>query len=1435
MRALPILTSTALAFFVLATSVDARERPMDKANKPPTMQGKAAGCAPAQTLTQFWFNNVRTGAETSGTVWYNRLNSPSAPYYEVPAGGGVHALYDGSLWLGGEDPAGNLKLAAVRFRQIGNDYWPGPLTVDGTASTDPETCLKWDRHFMISKVQVETHRYYFTLLASGVDPGTDPLFENGYTIPEEILQWPAHGDVTKNQSYLLAPFVDFVDADGVMHGTAGVYEPSLGDYPAYDLDKEVDCNSRLVTDPVPLFGDFTMYWIFNDKGNIHTESQGEAIGMEIQAQMFAFATNDEINSMTFINYVLINRGSLTLTNTYFGKWVDSDLGFAGDDYIGCDVQRGLGYSYNGDSFDEPGDFGGYGVQPPAIGVDFFEGPYQDPDNINNAYGIGEGQAINGLGYYDPTDLNPDSIVDNERFGMRRFLYHNNASGPMGDPDVAVEYYNYLRGIWADGTPMTYGGNGYNSSNIVADFMFPGDSDPLHWGTEGVDPGFAWTEEGVGNAPGDRRFIQSAGPFTLDPGEFNNITVGVVYGRAQTGGPMASVNVVLNADDKAQALFENCFRLLSGPDAPDLTAQELDQKVILYLGNTSSLSNNRNEAYTEIDPTIPEFNEVDSVFNDQFYKFQGYQVYQLKNAEISVGQLGDESVARLVAQMDIEDYDELGNPIGNIVNYVDNEETGLPVPQLMVKGSNEGIVHSLEITEDLFASGGNTRLVNFKKYYYVAIAYGYNNYKQYNPLEGTGQPSPYLRGRTNATGGEIKPITVIPHKPAPELYGTEINAEYGDGVEITRIEGRGNGANQIQLTQRTIDKIMDGEPYKADTLDYVRGAGPVNIKVIDPLNVKEAKFRLNFYDWHGNSGGGTDQMGYYLVDINNPGDTIWSDTLISVRYEQLLPEYGISITLGRDWSQSSSENTSNRAPRLLGSNITYGSNAWLVGVPDIDGRTPQNWIRSGVQYTPGGECEPATAATCWVDETTGEVTVCAYNDIVDFDNNEIYETVLGGSWAPAAVVAADDCRPAPHSNTSQAQTRVGADLRATSSVEVFITPDKSKWTRSPVLELHHDQDFAENRAKKMFMRNALSVDKNGRNQLDPEANIDEITYYGAQALTQENIDAMADDEVEAILESYNLSSESELIGMSLGMGWFPGYAIDPSTGERLNIAFGEDSYLAGDNGRDMLWNPSNRVATESQVYTGAGQHYIYIFRNEKLRRSATESNVDPRHVGMYDGAQKIYENMYGNALARLYSYRAIDWIGYMATTGEFPYLSPEDGLVPGEVHISISVGQPYNKYATLANELGTDSKPFVPTDQYHEMSSNDWYPSYYFTTTGLQTVVQHNEVAKNALDLINIVPNPYYAYSAYETSRIDNVVKFTNLPPECTINIYTLNGTLVRKLQKDNLNTWLEWDLRNQNFIPVAGGVYLIHVSAPDIGERVLKFFMSTRPADVVNY
>ena len=81
----------------------------------------------------------------------------------------------------------------------------------------------------------------------------------------------------------------------------------------FGLAKKSSC--LVFSRQVLLFGDETIWFVFNDKGNAHTESLGSPIGMEIRGQAFAFTTNDEVNNMTFYNYEMINRSSFTLENT----------------------------------------------------------------------------------------------------------------------------------------------------------------------------------------------------------------------------------------------------------------------------------------------------------------------------------------------------------------------------------------------------------------------------------------------------------------------------------------------------------------------------------------------------------------------------------------------------------------------------------------------------------------------------------------------------------------------------------------------------------------------------------------------------------------------------------------------------------------------------------------------------------------------------------------------------------------------------------------------------------------------------------------------------------------------------------------------------------------------------------------------------------------
>ena len=104
------------------------------------------------------------------------------------------------------------------------------------------------------------------------------------------------------------------------------------------------------------------------------------------------------------------------------------------------------------------------------------------------------------------------------------------------------------------------------------------------------------------------------------------------------------------------LFDDCFELVSGPDAPDVTVRELENEIILMLSNESAISNNYLEGYSEFDAAIPE--EIESLGltfteEERSYQFEGYMVYQLANADISADELNDVTKARLIAQCDIE--------------------------------------------------------------------------------------------------------------------------------------------------------------------------------------------------------------------------------------------------------------------------------------------------------------------------------------------------------------------------------------------------------------------------------------------------------------------------------------------------------------------------------------------------------------------------------------------------------------------------------------------------------------------------------------------------------------------------------------------------------------------------------------------------------------
>ena len=87
-----------------------------------------------------------------------------------------------------------------------------------------------------------------------------------------------------------------------------------------------------------------------------------------------------------------------------------------------------------------------------------------------------------------------------------------------------------------------------------------------------------------------------------------------------------------------------------------------------------------------------------------------------------------------------------------------------------------------------------------------------------------------------------------------------------------------------------------------------------------------------------------------------------------------------------------------------------------------------------------------------------------------------------------------------------------------------------------------------------------------------------------------------------------------------------------------------------------------------------------------------------------------------------------------------------------------------------------------------------------------------------------------------------------MPSRADITIYTMDGKFIKQFRRDEIDPIkgganpgitngqglpdVEWDLKNFKGIPIASGVYLIHVEAPELGEsRTLKWFGVNRKFD----
>lgn len=473
--------------------------------------GFSVANAVAQTFDYLETSKIKVRINTLGELF----NDPSTgPSFEVPKGSGNHTFYKANFWVGGEDISSTLHLAAHA-----GDFNYGPLVVSlATASPTPSI---WNRVWKVTAADINFHIANYTTV--------------GYVPSPAIADWPGYGNPIYPLQSNITPFFD--------NNSDNMYDPMDGDYPL-------------------IKGTTAIYQIYNDD-TLHA-SGGAKLGVEIHCMAYVFDCADDsvLSNTIFVNYRVVNHSTNILYNTHMSLWSDPDLGGGMDDFVGCDVSRGLYYSYNGDSIDTD-----YDSILPVMGVTVLNGPYQDADSIDNLINTNYTTAFatGGVSYSDLGWGFGDIIPDNERMGLRSYNYFVGLGAPnpnMTDPSNAAQCFESMKGNWKDGSPLLYGGYGYSGGTGVTttqtQYAFFDNSDPYYWATMGAVVAPNWEEGIAGNNAGDRRSLGSMGPFILSPGAYNEIDVAYTFARDYTQfyQPLAALPLLKQRVDSLHSYFNS---------------------------------------------------------------------------------------------------------------------------------------------------------------------------------------------------------------------------------------------------------------------------------------------------------------------------------------------------------------------------------------------------------------------------------------------------------------------------------------------------------------------------------------------------------------------------------------------------------------------------------------------------------------------------------------------------------------------------------------------------------------------------------------------------------------------------------------------------------------------------------------------------------------
>ncbi len=344
--------------------------------------------------------------------------------------------------------------------------------------------------------------------------------------------------------------------------------------------------------------------------------------------------------IVFFKLDVRNRDTATIREMRIGMVCDADVGNAADDWCGLALHK---YIYNSSLSDSVFvDNMGYvwsndAVPSGMVGFDFLQSPYvKNPDG-----------SIDG---FDGLDNNGNGLIDEpaegRQLGMTSFKIFT-----LTDADPKDDFEQYLAMA------------GYDYAN------------PQH----PYNP-FDSTDQ----APADKRFLQSTGPFDLAPNEIATVTIAVIAADRAPGTAATMPYYLALASQAAQQAYDNNWIAPEPPPSPNLTVIPGDGRVTLVWDDFPEHSKDR-------------FFPLSRALASPFYQeqdFQGYKVYRSRT--------GQPNTWSLLAQFDRKDG----------VTY---EDTSV-VESLRTKATDVGLSYS-------FVDSSRLRL-GFP-YYYAVTAFDIN--------------------------------------------------------------------------------------------------------------------------------------------------------------------------------------------------------------------------------------------------------------------------------------------------------------------------------------------------------------------------------------------------------------------------------------------------------------------------------------------------------------------------------------------------------------------------------------------------------------------------------------------------------------------------------------------------------------------------------------